>query len=205
MKALRDRAINLMPLWDGEKWHSWVPVGNGKVIRMQIAGVSEGDYLAKAAQLDSDLFITFVDLMWQRASWPEIVPLITEIEDDFRNMGTSLAKLKHIFQTRSLLPQGAPRTFANTELEYLIILCRTVFDLLQEMMSRIWQSRVFLLDPVAERRRKAAKLPDTFSKMCLRDNSPRSVEEMEQKFGLPRSMAERYVQAIPFFVELREL
>jgi hypothetical protein len=41
--------------------------------------------------------------------------------------------------------------------------------------------------------------------MCLRDNSPRSVEEMEQKFGLPRTMAERYVQAIPFFVELREL
>jgi hypothetical protein len=204
-EALGDRAVNLMPLWDGEKWLSWVPIDGGNIIQMPILGVAEGNYLAKTAQLNSDLFVPFVDLMWQRASWPEIVPFINAMEDDFRNMGTSIAKLKHIFQTRNLLPPGACRAFAATELEYLIVLCRTVFDLLQEIIAQIWHARVVLLDPAAERSRKAGKLPDTFSRMCLRDNNPRSTSEMEGKCGLPGPLAEQYAQATPFFIELREL
>jgi hypothetical protein len=202
---LGDRQINLMPLWDGETWHSWIPTED-KIVRMPMQGLVEGNYLAKAVQTESDLFIRFVDLMWQRASWPEIVPLVIAIEDDFCNMGTSITKLKHIFQTQKLLPQGAPRTFAATELEYLIILCRTVFDLLHEMISRIWNMRVCLLDPDAERRRKSRKLPtDSFARICLKEDSPLTVEEIEQRFRLPKALAEQYVLAAPFFVELRKL
>lgn len=107
-EALGDRVVNLMALWDGERWHSWVPVGD-KVVKIQMVDVSEGLYLAKAAVGPADLFIPFVDLMWQRASWPEIVPLLSAICDDFRNMGTSIAKLRHVFQTRHLLASGAAR------------------------------------------------------------------------------------------------
>lgn len=205
VQAIGDRTMNLMSMWDGEKWNSWVPVGE-KLVKMQMVGLVEGDYLAKAAELPSDLFIPFVDLMWQRASWPEIVPLINGIEEDFRNMGTSISKLKHIFRTQDLLPANSARAFAATELEYLIILCRTVFDLLQEMMSHIWHTRVRLHDPLLERRRKAGKLPDRFSRLCLREKvGVRSAEEIQQTFGLPKEMAETYALSAPFFLELRNL
>jgi hypothetical protein len=145
---LGDRVVNLMSLWDGEHWHSWVPIGD-KVMKLQVVDVAEGLYLARPAARHSDLFIPFVDLMWQRASWPEIVPLLTAICDDFRNMGTSIAKLRHIFNTCQMLPAGAAREFASTELEYLVILSRAQFDLLQEMMAKIWHQRVRLNDPTA--------------------------------------------------------
>ena len=202
--ALDDRVLNLMPVWDGSQWHSWTPAGDS-LIKIQIVGVQNADYLAKSPQLSSDLFIPFVDVMWQRASWPEIVPLIRAIEADFRNMGTSIAKLKHFHVTRSTLPSGSATDFASTEIEYLIILCRTVFDLLQEMMARIWQGRVRLLDAEAERRRKERKLPDTFSRVCLKDKAAlRTADEIEEQFGLPKVMAERYAQVAPYFAALRD-
>jgi hypothetical protein len=205
VEAIGDRTVNLMSLWDGEQWHSWIPVGD-KVMKVQMVDVAEGHYLAKSAARHSDLFIPFVDLMWQRASWPEIVPLVTAICDDFRNMGTSIAKLKHVFNTRHLLPAGAARTFASTELEYLVILARTIFDLLQEMMATIWDRRVRLTDPAAELIRKRRKLPDTFSSLCLKEKrTPRTVEEIEERFALPRAMAEQYAAAASFFLRLREV
>ena len=203
--ALGDRVVNLMDIWDGESWHSLFPTG-GKLMKMKIANVAEGNYLAKSAEHESDLFLPFVDLMWQRASYPEIVPLIMALEDDFRNMGTSLAKLKHFFVTRQMLSDGAARTFASTELEYLVVLARTVFDLLQEMISKLWDKRAQSTNHEAERLRKGRKLPETFSKLCLKDKAViRTTEELEQDFGLPRPMAEKYAAAAPFFVELRAL
>lgn len=203
VEALGGRVLNLMAVWDGKQWHSWHPVGKS-LMKIQIAGVQDADYLAKTPHMPSDLFVPFVDMMWQRASWPEIVPLIHAIEADFRNMGTSIAKLKHFHMTRTMLPSGSATDFASTEIEYLIILCRTVFDLLQEIVARIWQGRVRLLAPEAERRRKARKLPDTFSKMCLKDkNIPRTAAELEELYALPRAMAEQYVHVTPFFAALR--
>jgi len=203
--VLGDRVVNLMALWDGERWHSWVPVGN-KVVKMQMVDVSQGLYLAKAAVRPADLFIPFVDVMWQRASWPEIVPLLSAICDDFRNMGTSIAKLRHVFQTRHLLAAGAAREFAATELEYLVILARTIFDLLQEMMSKIWHQRIRLNNPAAEALRKERKLPETFSSLCLEEKRRiRTAEEIETRFALPRVMAEQYAAAAPFFFKLRRV
>jgi hypothetical protein len=206
LKALGDRTVNLMSLWDGEQWHSWVPIGQ-KIIKVQIVDIAEGHYLAKAPALDSDLFIPFVDFMWQRASWPEIVPIITAICDDFRNMGTAVAKLKHVFNTSHLLPRGAARAFASTELEYLVILARTIFDLFQEMMAKVWHGRIRLLDPNAESIRKQRKLPSRFSTLCLKEekSAVRTIEEIEHRFGLPRKMAEQYAAAAPFFLELRRM
>jgi len=42
--------------------------------------------------------------MWQHASFPEVVGLISAICDDFHNMGTSIAKLKHFWKFRGQIP-----------------------------------------------------------------------------------------------------
>jgi hypothetical protein len=203
--AIGGRTTNLLPLWDGEQWHSWFPIGGGKLIKIQMHDVAQGDYFAERAKSEGDLFIPFVDLMWQRASWPEAVPLIQAIEGGFLRMATCMAKLKHAFLTQNSMPDGALTNFAATEIEYLTVLCRTVFDLLQELIMKLWK-KVRLTDAEAERTRKGRSLPDTFSKMCLQDKAiPYSAGEIEAKFGLPPVMAQQYAKAEPFFSALRDI
>src|SRR5947207_1203117 len=199
------RTVNLMPLWDGNNWRVWIdtPVG---LIEGKMLDTVEGDYIGLGAAKESDLFIPFVHLMWQRVSWPDVCPFISAISDDFHNMGTSLAKLKHFFlQQRNLPPRSASR-FAHTELEYLVMLTRSVFDLLQEMISILWANHVKLTDQTAERRRRSRTLPSTFSKVILRDKRvARSAAEIEDDFGLPRPLAEEYARVVSFFSRLRDL
>jgi hypothetical protein len=201
---LRGRTVKLMPFWDGDRWYLWVPVPGG-LVEGQIIDTVEGDYVAGSAARPSDVLIPFVELMWQRASWPEICPLISAVSNDFHNMGTSIAKLHHFFNSRNALPSGAPRRFACTELEYLVILARMVFDLLQETISLLWRNRVQLIDGESERRRRQRALPETFSRVVLRDkHALRSAAEIEQDFALPLMLAEEYARQGPFFAELRD-
>jgi len=202
--TLGGRTVKLMPFWDGERWHLWVPQPEG-LIEGQIIDTVEGDYVGASPARPSDLLIPFVELMWQRASWPEVCPLISAISDDFHNMGTSVAKLRHFFDSRLTLPPAVPRRFACTELEYLVILARTVFDLLQETVALIWNNRVRLTDAKLEMRRKQRSLPEKFSRVVLQDKHMlRSAAEIEQQFGIPFPLAEEYSRQGPFFSELRD-
>jgi hypothetical protein len=199
------RIVKLMPMWDGKNFRMWIDTSVG-LVEANVMETIEGDYVGVGAARDSDLFIPFVHLMWQRASWPEICPLITSISDDFHNMGTSLAKLKHFFRTQQYLPPGSASRFVYTELEYLIMLSRGVFDLLQEMISLMWTNHVQLHDEKAEARHRSRKLPKTFSKLVLRDKQqPRSATEIENEFLLPKPLSEQYANLTPFFSQLRDL
>ena len=205
LSALDGRTVKLMPLWDGAEWHMWfdTPVG---LIKGKVIDTIESDYVAKGAAQPSDLIIPFIHIMWQQASWSEICPLIVAIGDDFHNMGTSVAKLKHIHEFRKQIGDTGVHKFALTELEYLVTLCRTTFDLLQEMMAWIWKNRVRLIDESAEAFRRAHALPRTFSRMVLHEKEQvRSAAEIEAQFGLPKLMAEQYERVAPFFRELRSI
>ena len=108
---LGGRSINLMPLWDGERWHQWLYTAVG-ILEIKIVDAIEVDYVAVKPAKESDLFIPFVHLMWQRGSWPEVCPMISAICDDFRNMGISVAKLRFFFDHRSSIPSHTASRFA---------------------------------------------------------------------------------------------
>ncbi|MDO9108919.1 MAG: hypothetical protein Q7U89_08050 [Coriobacteriia bacterium] len=170
--ALGDRIPNLMPLWDGNSWHLWVPAGDD-IFEMRPSNASYVDYVAKAPVDDSDLLVPFVEFMWQRGSWPDVCPWIGAICDDFHDMGTSVAKLRFFFDHSALVPDGLAPRFAETEIEYLLSLTRSCFDLLQEMISRIW-AKVALLDEEAEAARKGRQLPKSYADIILYANEPRT-------------------------------
>lgn len=203
VSALDGRTVNIMPLWDGTDWHMWIdtPVG---LIQMKIVETTESDYVAKSAARPSDLRILFIHIMWQHASWGEICPLIIAISNNFHKMGTSVAKLKHFHGSRKQLGDSGTHKFALTELEYLVILCRTTFDLLQEMIAWTWKNKVQLNDEKAEKFRRGHSLPETFSQMVLHEKErPRNADEIVGKFGLPKPLAEEYARTAQFFSELR--
>ncbi len=98
-----ERTVNSMPFWDGNDWHQWIPLSNGQLSDLRIRGLVQGNYLAKSRAEDTDIFIQFVHFMWQHASWPEICPLIVAISDDFHNIATSIAKIRHFHDGRGSL------------------------------------------------------------------------------------------------------
>ena len=60
-------------------------------------------------------------------------------------------------------------------------------------------------EPVAEARRRAGRLPKSFSKVVLRDKKQlRSSAEIAEEYGLPTKLAEAYAGAAPFFSRLRD-
>jgi hypothetical protein len=179
------------------------PVG---LIEGKIVDAAESDYVAKSAARQSDLFIPFIHMMWQQASWSEVCPLIIAISNNFHKMGTSVAKLRHFHESRKQIGDRGTHKFALTELEYLVTLCRTTFDLLQEMIAAIWRTKVQLHDEAAERFRRRHSLPATFSKMVLQEKEQvRTAAEIEAQFGLPKPLAEQYHLVAPFFAELRRI
>jgi hypothetical protein len=203
--ALAGRVVNLMPFWDGERWHQWVDTPSG-LVEIKIIDAVEADYLAISPANPSDVLIPFVEFMWQRASFSEICPFIRGISEDFHNMGTSIAKLRYFFRSRDSLRSVEVTRFAATEVEYLVVLCRAVFDLLQEAVATTWQQHICLTNLDAEKQRRAHKLPDTFSKMVLRNKKEcMTIEEIERRFGIPPPVAKAYFEHAPFFSSLRNM
>jgi|BarGraIncu00431A_1022009.scaffolds.fasta_scaffold18491_2 hypothetical protein len=203
--VIGERVVNLMPLWDGASWHQWLAVED-RLIPLRILEVEQVDYVAKEAARETDLWVPFVDLMWQRTSYPEVCPRVTTICDDFHNLFTSIAKLRHFHRTREMLGGIVPMTFAATEIEYIATVARGIFDLVQEVIALLWDGRVRLLDEEAEKRRKKRKLPSTFSRMVLKDKqAPRTAAEIQTEFHLPPILATEYERHTPFFSQLRDV
>jgi hypothetical protein len=201
--ALGERAIFLMPMWDGQAWHLWINTPDGDLIEMHTIDTVHSNYLAKKAANDADIFVAFIDFMSQRASWPELVRLIAGICDDFHMMATCAAKLEYFHRTRDSIDRLLIASFVRSEIEYLIVLARSVFDLVQEVISIIWNNRVRLSDPTAEALRKQHRLPRTFSDVVLKGETLRTAEQIGARYGLPPLMAEQYAKQAPFFSSLR--
>jgi hypothetical protein len=201
--ALQGRTILLMPVWDGAAWNQWVDGPEGQLLKIQVVDAVRSNYLAKAAARQDDLHIPFVDLMWQRASWPTVSKLIMGICDDFHVMATIAAKLEHFHETREGIPPNLVGSFVQSEIEHLLTVVRSIFDLLQEIMAHFWNEHVKLSDPVAEARRQKRKFPDTFRKIVLTDKTSRTATEISDSYGLPRPTSEMYEKYAPFFLSLR--
>lgn len=137
---LRGRSVQLTPVWDGISWQTWVPVEDGKLLRISPVGVMRSQYLAKAVERDQDLHIPLPHLMWQHMSWPDIARAMGGLSDDIHLMATSAAKLEHFHKARDMIGLELISTFVNSEIEHLLVVARSMFDLLQEALMTLWKS-----------------------------------------------------------------
>lgn len=201
--SVDDRALTLVPYWDGSSWHLWVEAPPGSLIKMQPVDAVHSKYVAKGAAHSSDIWIGFIEYIWQRANWPEVSKIMNSIEDDFHLLATSAAKLRHFFLSRDQIDKAIVSSFVSSELEYMITVSRSVFDLLQEALSTIWNDHIILVDPEQQAVKKQRKLPDSFTKMALDGRSkPKSVDEMVSKYAIPPVLAEQYHKFSPFYLSL---
>ncbi len=195
-EALEGRPIPLHSFHDGNRWHLWFPLGNGLLQPIRVQDCVEMVYLAPKPARISDAYFGFVDFIYKHVDLKHTRSFISALTSDVFNLGASLRKLDILRAFEDF--EGKSR-LVTTELEYLFLLCRSMFDLLQEISSRIWDT-VQLVDTSIKKR----KLPNSFRNVVLHQNNIQSPEEIQNRFGLPPSLAVWYSECASFFCKLRD-
>ncbi|WP_368655513.1 hypothetical protein ABRY94_14375, partial [Castellaniella ginsengisoli] len=193
---LHGRFISTLTFYDAGAWRMWIPAGD------QLAEIkawpAESFYFAAAPESPTDICFHFLDFIAQRASFYELKKPILGLRDDVFNLSASLGKISHLHATKEIIGPGVSRMVA-TEIEYLFSVCRSIFDLLQEIAGALWQT-IKLHDSSVNKK----PLKETFSKMVLFQGRASTEKELIERFGLPRPLAAYYVRNAEFFMTLRE-
>lgn len=179
----------------GGEWHCWLPVG-GKLQKMKMWPY-EASYFGDRPERGTDQFFPLFDLLAQRTLQPGMTRAKNGLQNDFRGLAASLAKMS--LYHREGIGGVEVRWFMQTELEYVLMVARSVFDLLQEVISAHWASI-----KVAGQRHKR-KLPGSFSDVIRQGDRLRTAEEIAEKYSLSPSLADWYSAQAPFFMVLRSL
>lgn len=193
---LQGRAIPTLSFYDGTKWHFWMPTSDG--LNAIDARPAEGDYFSRTPERPSDIYMEFLNFMVQRAYWPSVAHFIDAIRNDIHNLGASLQKY-HLFHHAAKDKRFQTRRFASTEIEYVFGTCRSMFDLLQEVIAFLWDT-VRLDDQNAPKRH----LPKSFRKMVIKDGRVMSCEEIRDMYRIPKQLADFYARTSSFFAVLRQ-
>jgi hypothetical protein len=179
------------------EWHCWLAI-NGELQKMRMEPC-QANYFGDRPERPTDNCFRFLHLTAQRASFAEMHRASSGIWNDFQDLATSLAKIKLFFETSKTKGLETTR-FVQTEIEFIIMVCRSVFDLLQEMIAAHW-SRIELY----EKPKHKKKLPSSFGDVVLHGDTIRTSEQITEKYGLPKYFADWYVAQAPFFASLRRL
>ncbi len=195
IQALQGRPIPLHTFHDGNRWHMWFPMDNGLLQPIRILDSPEGTYLALRSVHGDDAFFPFIDFIYKHIAIRRADSFMSALISDIFNLGASLRKIDLLKASENCV--GKSR-LVTTELEYLLILCRSMFDLLQEVSSRIWET-IQLTDTSINKK----NLPSSFRKVVFENNAIRSSQEIQERFGLTPLIARWYSESAPFFCALR--
>ncbi|MCF6255928.1 MAG: hypothetical protein L3J98_14015 [Gammaproteobacteria bacterium] len=196
--AFDDRVIPLQSCYLGNsEWESWVPTKNG-LLPMKIGDVVDACYFSKEPAAKTDVYIGFISLVMKRAYFKDLVHFENGILEDINNLTASIAKLDLFHEIWRSDSKKITRRFITTELEYIFKVCRSLFDLLQEVIAKIW-SKFRYLDPSL----KTKKLKTTFSKIVFFNNKLSTSQEIADRYLVPQLLADFYHRSGEFFQWLR--
>jgi len=190
------RVLTTLTFFEEGEWQMWLPLPTG-LTRMK-AKPAEADYFARKPEKDTDIYFDFLNFMTQRACWVDVMPFIDGIRNDIHNLGASLGKLD-LFYHLPADKRSEARRFASTEVEYIFIVCRSIFDLLQKVIATLWQ-RIELLDKNV----KKQQLKESFRGMVLCNEQLMNMEIIQTRFHIPAELASFYHRYGPFFKMLRQ-
>lgn len=193
---LQGRRVPLIPLHDAEGWHVWAPTGDGQLMHLRPSDVHEAMYFAeKPANERDDFRWSFVDFLVQRFNG-KVVNRLNAIIDDVWCLSASMAKIElfhSVDENRTALDW-----LVATEIEYVVSVCRSMFDLLQEVIVHVWESITLTGND-----RHNPKLRQSFSDMVLRGDAIQSSEAIAERHRIPAFLADYYGSCGSFFLELR--
>lgn len=193
-----ERIIPLQPCYLGEsKWESWISTEKG-LLPFKVVDVADACYFSKEPAKSTDIHVGFIDLIMKRAYFKELVHFENGILEDINNLSASVTKINIFHEMWRQDKDKISRRFVTTELEYIFKVCRSLFDLLQEVIMKIW-SRFQYLDTSLE----VKKLKPKFSNMIFHDGKISTCQEIAERYLIPPQLAEFYERNSKFFAWLR--
>jgi len=178
-------------------WRMWVETQEKGFVEIH-GWPAEASYFARTPEKPTDFTTRFLNFMAHNANFIEVMKLFSAIQDDIFNLSAALAKLEIVFQSKDFEQTGGNR-MASTEIEYILLICRSIFDLLQETLARIW-SKIELTDKTLRKK----QLKKSFADMTLRGNAVRTAQDIASQFQLPMCLADCYARQAPVFLKIRE-
>ncbi len=183
-------------------WHLYMPVKPGELGRMAGGEPISGSYISSgAADTTGDFEFALGTLVVQHLSFIEVLSELSKLENDVHRCAAILEKYHLLWTTR----MGGTRSASlliQSELEYLMFLLRSLYDLLQGMI-RALSAKLVYLDGTTRLVLKA--LPASFREVAMSKDGPRSVDEIEDRWNMPRPLAAWYSEEAAFFRLLRTL
>lgn len=190
----RSRFVPSMMFHVDGQWRLWVQTGDDAVVEM-LGEPAESYYFSAAPEKEGDFTTIHLNFIAQHALISGLTRSFGAFQDDLFNLAASLAKLDLIHASGS----SARSRMACTEVEYILTVCRSMFDLLQEMLACLWEN-VRLTDPTTSKR----ALKRSFAEMALKGSAPRAAADIARVYGLPKGIAECYARHAPLFLRLRK-
>lgn len=182
---------------DVGRFHIWRKNGD-TWFRFQPSDIMESDYFSKTPAKGEDVYFNYVDFLMQRCRNAKALNLWSAVRSDIHNLGTCFRKLELYHEKRKDLSCDT-RRFVITEIEYIVGVCRSLYDLQQRIAKELWNS-VDLFDKTVRKQ----SLPSSFADIALVGDAPRSVDELISKYGLSPKLASYYAEEADFFKNLRK-
>jgi hypothetical protein len=193
------RFLSSLTFYDRGDWHFWMLAGepgHQRLFKMK-GWPAEAVYFAREAVEATDLYLSSVDFIGRIACYAELQKAVGGIQDDIFNLSASLAKLELLQASEEQIPHGLSR-MATTEVEYIVLVCRSLFDLFQEVLVKLWR-RVQLLDSSIQKK----PLKNSFARTILNGEEVLTPEEISARFGMPMEIGSCYGRATEIFMALR--
>lgn len=179
-------------------WEFWLS-HDQRLIHL-IAEPADDDYFAAAAAKPTDLCIRLFDVVGRHMLYPDLAGAFAGLRRCLHNLGASLEKIDYFVAQHHTKAIPTISQFAETELEYLLVISRSMFDLFQTLFAAFWR-RVRLH---AQPNTPTKPLPDTFSKLILEKKSElRTAKMLVAKYLLPEHIASAFAAAGAFFQQIR--
>ena len=193
------RKTPMIPYWNGSTWTIYLPTANGP-IPVPCPAVS-GPYIASNPASPDDVYVEFVDFVWHHACWPQMHRPFGSLTWDIFNVGTTLAKIDHFFALGSNAAIE-PARCVETEIEYLLMVLRSMFDLLHDASCVLWMSAGLSTEAPSGAGKKRQQLPK-LSKLLFQEDKVRAA--LDPRFGLPEQICSAYLEAASFIYDVRRL
>jgi hypothetical protein len=199
VKALSGRVLCTGTFYISGVWQLWFP-GDGQLIPLGTEFPAEGLYFGDGAAQPYDLHLPALDLIAQHAPFEKIRRPFVGICDDIYNLATSMAKVDGVIAHQSVVGGQATR-MVITEVEYMAIQCRSVFDSIQKVIRFLWSHAC----PAEDGSEPRCELPESFGDMVLKKASVRTTEEIVDLHAIPVPLALVYARHAAFFADLKRM
>jgi len=198
------RLVPLQPFFDAEvgDWHLYVPHANRSLIRLADGESISGSYLARtAADPNRDLHFPLGTLIVRHLSYVGTLTALGHLENDVHRCAAVLEKYHLIWENRHTSDHAAG-LLIESELEYLLLLLRSLYDLLQSVVCDLGRRLRRIDNPT---RRGIQDLPGSFADVVMRDELVLDATVVAERFRMPEALATWYHAEAHFFSKLRKL